>query len=333
MSFAVVFGSLNLDYVVRVARAPSAGETVTASGLALVPGGKGANQAVAVARMGIATKLVGCTGDDAAARIVREALAVEGVDLRGVREIEGQATGCAFILVDAQGENRIAVVPGANALAADAELEHLAAALRGARALLLQLEIPLDTVVRAAHLAHAAGVRVILDPAPARELPDELRGSIDILTPNESEAALLTGRGPRDAAAAAACAAELRASFDLEATIVTLGARGAVVDGPGGARSYAAPSVAALDTTAAGDAFNGALAAALVAGTSLDGAVRRAVAAGTLCVTKAGALPSIPHGREVDALVADAPATRATRTAPPSASGRRGDLRDPGTAR
>jgi ribokinase len=150
MSAAIVFGSLNLDYVVRLPHTPNGGETVTATELALVPGGKGANQAVALARMGTVAQLIGCTGDDAAGEFVRNALAAERIGLEGIRRVAEMPTGSAFIFVEPSGQNRIAVVPGANAAVGERELERLAAALPGAQALLLQLEVPLDAVVRAA---------------------------------------------------------------------------------------------------------------------------------------------------------------------------------------
>jgi ribokinase len=189
----VVFGSINMDLVARVPRLPAPGETLTGHGFFTAPGGKGANQAVACARLGAATRMIGRVGDDAFGTMLRESLAGYGVETSGVAIQPGVPSGVAVITVDDAAENEIIVVPGANGIVGREDLARLAAALDGARVLLLQLEVPMDAVVAAAELGRRRGVTVILDPAPAQSLPEALYAAVDILTPNESEAAVLVG--------------------------------------------------------------------------------------------------------------------------------------------
>ncbi len=287
-----VVGSLNMDLVLQVARAPEAGETVLADGLHLVPGGKGGNQAVACARQGASVHLFGRLGDDGYGRTLRAALKADGIDHTGVQTDLGTTTGVAAITVEATGQNRIVVVPGANGrFVLDASA--LDGALHGAAGLVLQFEIPLPEVLAAAERAHAADCPVVLNPSPIQPLPETLWPLLHTLVVNEVEAAALAGVAvdtPQDAAAAAQA---LRGRGPAQ-VVVTLGAAGAVAADADGCRHHPGMSVRAVDTTAAGDTFLGALAVALARGESLDAGVRHGIRAAALCVTQHGAQPSIP---------------------------------------
>lgn len=292
-----VFGSINMDLVVRTPRLPAPGETLTGRTFFTVPGGKGANQAVACARLGAATRMIGRVGDDGFGEQLRASLRGYGVNDDGVLTTPGPS-GVAVIAVDDAAENTIVIVPGANGAVSTADIPRLEAALDGASVLLLQLETPLEAVTAAARAARARGVTVILDPAPAQPLPDELYALADIMTPNESEAAALTGITVADDAAVAAAARELLAR-GVGRAIIKLGARGAWVADAHAARMYPAFSVTPVDTVAAGDAFNGGLATALSEGRPFDEAIRWGLAAGALSVTRAGAQPSMPARAEL----------------------------------
>lgn len=292
-----VFGSINMDLVVRTPRLPAPGETLTGRTFFTVPGGKGANQAVACARLGAATRMIGRVGDDGFGEQLRASLRGYGVNDAGVLTTPGPS-GVAVIAVDDAAENTIVIVPGANGAVSAADIPRLEAALDGASVLLLQLETPLAAVTAAARAARARGVTVILDPAPAQPLPDELYALADIMTPNESEAAALTGITVADDAAVAAAARELQAR-GVGRVIIKLGARGAWVADPTAARMYPAFTVTPVDTVAAGDAFNGGLATALSEGKPFDEAIRWGLATGALSVTRAGAQPSMPARAEL----------------------------------
>jgi ribokinase len=298
----LVFGSINMDLVTRTPRLPAAGETLTGHTFFTAPGGKGANQAVACARLGVPTRMIGRVGDDVFGAALRETLIGYGVDA-GLVETTPGPSGVAAIAVSDSAENTIIVVPGANGAVGQADVARLEAALDGARVLLLQLEAPLDAVVAAAAAARARGVTVILDPAPARELPAELYRLVDIITPNETEAAILTGVAPSDDAAVERAAAELLAR-GVGRAVIKLGARGAYVAGGGAPQIVPAFPVTPVDTVAAGDAFNGGLAAALAEGQELAAALRMAAATGALAVTKEGAQQAMPSRVEVAALLA-----------------------------
>jgi ribokinase len=297
----VVFGSINMDLVARVPRLPAAGETLTGRDFFAAPGGKGANQAVACARLGAPTLMVGRVGTDSVGAQLRSGLEAAGIDTAGVLTTPGPS-GVAQIAVDDRGQNTIIVVPGANGAVGLDDIGRLEHYLEGARALLLQLEVPPYTVVAAAAAARRRGVTVILDPAPAGGLPDALYSLADILTPNESEAAALVGFALDDDEAAGRAATILRRRTGGVA-IVKRGAQGATLCGPEGVRHLAPFAVAAIDSVAAGDAFNGALAAALSEGLSLDGAARWAMATGALAVTRRGAQEAMPSRDEVLALL------------------------------
>ncbi|MFL6127132.1 ribokinase [Actinophytocola sp.] len=288
----VVVGSCNVDFVVPVDALPAPGETVLGRDHLRAPGGKGANQAVAAARLGSAVTFVGCVGDDELAATTRDALSSAGVDLAGLHTVAGVPSGIALITVADGGENTIAVSPGANA---HLGVEHLDAdLLASADVLLVQLEIPLETVAAA---VRAAGGTVLLNPAPARELPAGLLAAVDVLIPNRSELGVLAGAPePTDIDEAAALARSLAGPA---AVVVTLGADGAlVVEGDEVTHVPAAP-VAAVDATGAGDAFCGALADGLARRSSLVEATRWAVRVAGVSTTQRGAQTGMPRRDEV----------------------------------
>ncbi len=298
----IVVGSINVDVTVVADRMAQAGETITGTALETGLGGKGANQAAAAARAGAATTMIGCVGSDAFADVALDGLRDAGVDVAGVRAVEG-GTGIAHIRV-AGGDNSIVVVPLANA-SLSVEQAHEAIDASDASVLLLQLEVDQQVVLAAAERAHARGIRVVLDPAPAAPLPESIWQHVALVKPNEHEAGLLTGVEVTDAASAER-AARWFLDRGVEAAIVTLGRAGAVLVDADGARSLAGHVVEAVDSTAAGDTFSGYLAAALADGGSLDDAARRAMAAAAISVTRVGATASIPSSDEVDAFLADA---------------------------
>jgi ribokinase len=293
----VVVGSLNMDVVCRVARAPEAGETVLGEDASFVAGGKGANQAVAAARLGGNVHMVGRVGTDSFGERMREGLRSEGIDVSHVGT-DDVTSGVALILVEAGGQNRITVAPGANARLTPAHVAAAAPLWPRDGLLLLQLETPLDTVTAAIDHAHHAGLKVILNPAPAQPLPPAWWNRIDVLVPNETEAALLTGMPLNGEAGARIAARELRRR-GVRCVLVTLGELGVLLVDEAGERLIAAPRVTALDTTAAGDTFTGALAVAMGEGLDLDAAARFAVRAAALSVTRRGAQTSIPYRTEV----------------------------------
>ena len=298
----VVFGSINMDLVVRTPRLPAPGETLTGYTFFTAPGGKGANQAVACARLGAPTRMVGRVGDDLFGEQLRASLRSFGVQDDGVLTTPGPS-GVALIAVDDLAENTIVIVPGANGSVSIADIPRLEAVLDGARILLVQLEVPIETVVAAARAAHTRGVTVILDPAPALPLPDELYALADIITPNEHEAATLTGIAVRDDQGAIAAARALIAR-GARRVAIKLGARGALTADTEGEQFWSSFTVTPVDTVAAGDAFNGGLAVALSEGRSFDEAIRWGLAAGALSVTRHGAQPSMPERNEVLTLLA-----------------------------
>lgn len=304
MKTLCVLGSINVDHVIRVPYFPQAGETLAGYGYQLVYGGKGANQAVAAARLGAKVQLIGAIGDDAIGRTMQSAFEREGIDTQAMVCMAGQTTGLAMIQVSDAGENSIVIAAGANA---DLSVEHVqaqSALLENADGLLLQLETPLASVVQAAKIAHAAGVRVVLNPAPAQSLPDELLACVDIITPDETEAEILTDIPVRDEASALAAAQALHRR-GIETVLITLGAKGVLVSERGrDSKVVAGFRVEAVDSTAAGDTFNGALVTALLEGKALWAAVELANAAAAISVTRLGAQTAIPTRAEVEAFLA-----------------------------
>lgn len=291
-----VVGSINADLVARVPALPRPGETVLGGSFSSVKGGKGANQAVAAARAGAVTSLVARVGDDDLGRAAREALAGEGIDVRHVRGTTDQPTGVALILVDARGENAIAVASGANAALSPQDVDRARDVIEAADVVLVQLEIPPEAVARAVTIARASGRTVILNPAPARSLPAPLLADVDVLTPNETEAEILTG----DPSADAAALCERLLALGCRSVVLTRGASGALVATASGTTVVPAFPVTAIDTVAAGDIFSAALGVALSEGQDLSIAARFAAAAAAISVTRAGAQASAPFRAEID---------------------------------
>jgi ribokinase len=296
-----VFGSLNLDFVMRALRLPLPGETVAGREFAALPGGKGANQAVAVQRLGHASRLVGRVGDDPNAQVLLTYLGEEGVDTGGVLSSPGAQTGVAMIVVgEGRGDNQIVVLPGANGQVSGIDVDRLRPALEGAQFLMLQMEVPTAAVVAAARLAKTLGVKVILDPSPVPTvMPDELYGLVDILTPNQSEASQLVGFTINTPTGAMRAAENLQ-KRGAAAVVVTLGSAGACCATSDGTLQIPPFSVLVSDPTAAGDAFNAAMALALVEGNSLYESLIWGNAAGALTVTKAGAQNALPTRGELE---------------------------------
>jgi ribokinase len=297
----VVVGSVNVDLIVRGARFPARGETVSGGTFLMAGGGKGANQAVAAARLGAHVALVARVGRDMFGDGAVAQLGREGIDCAAVVRDETRATGVAAILVDGAGDNMISVAPGANRALEPDDVERAAAVLTAADVVLVQLEVPPAVVALTCRLAARAGVRVILDPAPAPAGPldSALYADIALVKPNETEAERLTGIAVHDEASAHAAAARL-ISAGARHAIVTLGAKGAVWNDGARSGAVAAPAGDAIDTTAAGDAFAGGLASALARGAPLEKAVRYGCMVGALSTTRAGAQPSLPTGQELE---------------------------------
>src|SRR5665213_1544118 len=303
----VVIGSLNMDFVVRTGHLPAPGETVLGHGFQMIPGGKGANQAAAAAKLGagsVAVKMIGRVGMDLFADRLKASLASAGVDVTAVHASRAQPTGVALIAVDAAGQNQIVVASGANGDLAAGDVESLRRAMKGASVALFQLETPLATVAAALKLAREEGLRTILDPAPAQALSSEMLRSVDILTPNEAEAFMLLGRAPDRLSLndAPSIAREIEA-LGAHTAILKLGDRGCYFHGADESCHVPAFPVIAVDSTAAGDTFNAALAVALAEGNSVRAALSFANAAAALSVTRLGAQTSIPSRAEVDKVV------------------------------
>ena len=291
----VVLGSANLDIVVPVPHHPVTGETVMGGDHALVPGGKGANQAVAASRLGATVSFVGRVGPDDAGVTLRESLETAGVDTGLLRVDPDAPTGIALIGVDAAGDNAIVVSPGANGRVGPEDVVDAATVVRDAAVLLLQLEVPMEAVTAAARLATG---RVILNPAPAAPLPGDLLELVDVLVPNAIELAQLVGAEPADEVDEVAAQAR---SLPVDTVVVTRGADGALLVTPYDHLVIPAPTIHPVDTTGAGDSFCGALAEALARGVELSVAVERAVHAGAVTATRPGAQPAMPTTSDIEA--------------------------------
>jgi len=294
----VVIGSLNVDLVVRAPRVPQDGETIIGSAFQRFFGGKGANQAVAARRQGAYTVMAGRVGRDIFGDEQLRSLEEEGISTAGIVRDEEQPTGTASIILDERGSNRIIVVPGANGAYSPRDVDDLRPIIQDADAVVVQLEIPLPAVERALAVAWELGKLTVLNPAPAADLPPEIYRTVSVITPNESEAALLTGVEVADLAGARQAAQILRAK-GVRQVIITLGARG--VYGLSADEEFHIPAhaVAVVDTVAAGDTFTGALAVMLAEGKPLQQAARYANAAAAIAVTRPGAQPSVPRRSEV----------------------------------
>ncbi|QRK86178.1 ribokinase [Pseudomonas granadensis] len=298
----VVIGSLNMDLVTRAPRLPVGGETLIGHSFATVSGGKGANQAVAAARLGAQVAMVGCVGNDDYGVQLRDALLAEQIDCQAVSSVDG-SSGVALIVVDDNSQNAIVIVAGANGAMTPAVIDRFDAVLQAADVIICQLEIPDATVGHALKRARALGKIVILNPAPAsRPLPADWFAAIDYLIPNESEAAALSGMSV-DSLQTAESAATRLIAMGAGKVIVTLGAQGSLFANGQGFEHFPAPKVQAVDTTAAGDTFVGGFAAALANGQSEASAIRYGQIAAALSVTRAGAQPSIPTLSDVKAFV------------------------------
>jgi ribokinase len=294
-SLVAVVGSLNLDLVFRTPALPKPGQTLLGGTFATHPGGKGGNQAAAIGNLGGNVSFVGAVGGDANGKVLRDSLSAFGVDVRFLSEIPDEASGTACILVDSDAMNMIVVAPGANM---SIHPEDVTESLRelSAKVVLAQLEIPLESVVAASEAE-----MFILNPAPARDLPDLLLANCYLLTPNETELESLTGVFPNEPTD---CDEACKSLFDkgVRNVVVTLGSRGSYWVSPAGSRHFPAPSVNAIDTTAAGDAFNGALAHFLASGREMANSIALANCVGALATTKHGAQESMPTSKELATL-------------------------------
>lgn len=294
----VVIGSTNTDMVIKTERIPRPGETILGGTFFMNPGGKGANQAVAAARLGGKVCFVAKTGTDVFGNQAGQLFRNEGIDTGFLITDPDHPSGVALILVDQQGENSIAVASGANAALSADDVQQAEAAINASSLVLMQLEVPLETVAYAAALAKNKGIPVVLNPAPACVLPETLLANVSILTPNETEAEILTGIAVTDAQSARQAARVLHGK-GVPVVIITLGAKGALISTAQEVVMAAAPKVTAIDTTAAGDVFNGALAVALSEGSALQEAVAFACKAAAISVTRLGAQASAPYRAEL----------------------------------
>ncbi|MCX8958478.1 ribokinase [Erwinia psidii] len=294
-----VLGSINADHILNLSRFPRPGETVIGRHYQVAFGGKGANQAVAAGRSGADIAFIACVGEDDIGQRIRQQLAEDNINVAPVEVVAGESTGVALIFVNAEGENSIAIHAGANAALSPALVEKYQQTIAYADALLMQLESPLESVLAAAKIARQHQTLVILNPAPARVLPEKLLALVDIITPNETEAEMLTGvsvKSDEDAARAAGILHEK----GIASVLITLGSRGVWLSEKGHGQRIAGFTVQAVDTIAAGDTFNGALMAALLEAKPMERAVRFAHAAAAIAVTRPGAQPSVPWRAETD---------------------------------
>ncbi|ORM70682.1 ribokinase [Pantoea rwandensis] len=294
-----VLGSINADHILNLTHFPRPGETVIGKQYQIAFGGKGANQAVAAGRAGADIAFIACVGADDIGERIRQQLQQDRIDTAPVETVADEATGVAMIFVNGEGENNIGIYSGANAALTPACVERHQQVIAQADALLMQLESPLESVLAAAEIARANATQVILNPAPATQLSDELLALIDIITPNETEAEILTGiavKSDEDAARAAQALHEK----GIHTVLITLGRRGVWLSEQGKGVRIPGFSVQAIDTIAAGDTFNGAFITARLEGVAMHDAVRFAHAAAAIAVTRPGAQPSVPWRAEID---------------------------------
>jgi ribokinase len=299
MGRVVVLGSSNVDFTVIAPHLPVPGETVLGHTFVTGPGGKGSNQAIGARRLGAEVTFVTKVGDDRSGAELRAVFEREHLPAAGVLTASGTPTGVALIVVDDDGRNMIAVAPGANATLSPADVAAIPGLFDGASHLLCQLESPIETVLAAATAARADGVAVVLDPAPARDLPDEIYPLIDVVTPNETELAALTSM-PVDSEAAVEAAARRLLGRGVGTVVATLGDRGCVAVSSAGALRVPARAVRAVDTTGCGDAFDAGLVTALAAGLDLPNALDMATRAGAFCATRRGVLAGLPSRGDLD---------------------------------
>lgn len=303
MSQLIVLGSVNADHVLQVPSFPRPGETLHGHNYQVIPGGKGANQAVAAARLGADIGFIACVGDDSFGQNIRQAFAQDGMDISAVHMIDNTPTGIAMIQVSESGENSICIAAAANDGLTSEIVEQHGEKIEQAKYLLMQLETPLAGIELAASIAKAQGTQVVLNPAPARSLPGALLAMVDIITPNETEAELLTGVAVTDAGSAAK-AAQVLHDKGIATVMITLGSKGVYLSEQGTGKIIPGFKVQATDTTAAGDTFNGALVTALLEGQTMDNAIVFAHGAAAISVTRFGAQTSIPSRDEVEQFIA-----------------------------
>lgn len=296
----VVVGSSNIDMVVKSDKMPAGGETVLGGDFVMVPGGKGANQAVCAARLGADVKLVARVGDDIFGKISLDNFLNVGIDTSYVTVDSAVPSGVALIVVDKNAENAIVVASGANSALMPADVDRARDAIAEADAVILQFEIPAQTVAHTISLAHSLGVQIVLNPAPVRPMPAEVLREVDVLVPNQHEAAALLGRPGEGAQLDAKASARGLLSMGVHAVVITLGSKGAFVAGEGVEEFVPSVRVKAVDTTAAGDAFTASLAYALAEGRELSNAARFAAKVAAVVVTRMGAQPSMPSKEELD---------------------------------
>ena len=295
----IVVGSLNMDLVIRAPKIPRPGETVLGSDFRQVPGGKGANQADAAAKLGAETAILGAVGRDSMGSTLVQALKMDGVKVDMVLEKEDLPTGVAAIVVEDSGNNAITVAPGANSGLTPHDISSMEGIFKGATVMLVQLETPLDTVKRALQLARENNVKTILNPAPAMKLDDEIFSLVDIMTPNETELEILSGMDTSDLDKVER-AGQYLLKKGVSRLIVTLGSQGSMDIVQDSATTYPAYKVKAVDTTAAGDSFNAALAVSIANGESMEDSIRFATKVGAMTVTKHGAQTSLPLVGQVE---------------------------------
>lgn len=298
----VILGSANVDHILNVNDFPLSGQTITAKNYKVAFGGKGANQAIAAGRSGANVSFIACVGDDDAGKNIKAQLQKDHVDVQAIQNMTGQLTGVALIFVNQHADNFIGIHAGANAALNAEYVKQYTDLIQHARILLLQLETPMESVICATTIAKHSGVKVILNPAPAQTLSPDLLKMIDILTPNETEAEILTGikiNNLKDANKAA----QVLHDYSIETIVITLGAQGVWLSDKGYGQLIPALKVNAIDSIAAGDTFNGAFATALLEGKSNKEAAEFANAAAAIAVTRHGAQPSIPYRSEIDAFL------------------------------
>ena len=298
----VVIGSSNVDMVVKGERIPKPGETIIGGDFHKAAGGKGANQAVAAARAGGDVTFIASVGDDIFGREAINGYQKDGINTEHIKVDPDHPTGTALILVDAKGENSIAVASGANANLSESDLSNTHRVIENSDIILMQLETPVKTIEAAAEMARRSGIKVILNPAPAQKLSDNLLAQVSILTPNETETEILSGIEVTDENDARR-AAKILMDKGVEIVMITMGKRGVFLYTQEESRMIPAFQVEAVDTTAAGDTFNGALAVAIAEGKSMDEAIRFANAAGAISVTRMGAQPSTPYREEIEKMM------------------------------
>jgi len=305
MNKLVVLGSVNADHVLQVPSFPRPGETLHGSGYAVIPGGKGANQAVAAARLGADVAFIACVGDDSFGLNIRDAFKRDGMNVDAVMIEKNTPTGIAMIQVSATGENSICISGEANNHLTAARIKPFSALISRAEMLLMQLETPIATIQAAAETAKLAGTLVVLNPAPAQPLTDQLLKLVDIITPNETEAEQLTGIKVKDMASAQQAANQLHQK-GIKIVMVTLGSEGVWLSQEGHGQQIKGFAVKAVDTTAAGDTFNGALLTRLLEKATMEESIRFAHAAAAITVTGKGAQTSIPYRQAVEQFLVDA---------------------------